>query len=226
MRKIFLFLMPLFSLAMMAQQYVTPDEMEELLSKKATLIDVRKPQVYMYDHVAGAHCFPIGSDDLEKRIKSLPKKRPVVLYGDSTSAAEPLAELMTGKGFNVSILNGGVEAWVAADKQLYQFRDTAELYGYFNGYGDNPNATGRATLHLNEEYVLLNMGSRNIYFNLHPDDLIFAREKDGETNLVFINPEEHYKYIRVELSERHFHLIITSKQTGETSDYCFTLDRE
>lgn len=226
MRKIILLLLIAVCGMLRAQQQIGVEDFVGFQQKKATIIDVRSPQVYMYDHVVGAQCFPANSPDLQKRMKSLPKKKPVVLYGDTAAIVEKTASLFAEKGFDVYVLQGGVEAYLAAGNELYQFRDTAEIYGYMNGYGSNPNATGRATLHLGEKYVLLNIGSHNTFFNLKPEDLTFAREKDGETNLIFRNPEEHYKYIRIELSERHFHLITTSKQTGETVDYCFSVDRE
>lgn len=228
MRKIAVLLLLMMSAALMAQevQRVGASEFEALKAGKVTLIDMRAPEIYMYDHIAGAVWFPADEAELQKRMKGISKKKQVLLYGDAGGAAEKAADEMAAKGFDVRVLDGGVDAWTAAGKELYQFRDTAELYGYADSFGFDPNASGRVTLHLGEKYLLLNIGSSNIYFKLEPDDLIYALEKNGETNLVFRNPEEHYKYVRIELSLRHIHVITTSLQTGDVRDYCFTLERE
>ena len=229
MRKLFLFSLSLFALTAMAQNssFIDAKQFAEMLSAKAAVIDLRSPEVYMYDHIADARCIPADDPNFEKRIKSISKKKPVLLYGDDDNAqAEKAAERFAAKGYQTHILQGGANAWTEAGYEMFQFRDTAELYGYADGFGFNPNLTGRLTLHLGEKYALLNIGSKNIFFNLKPENLIYANEKNGETNLIFRNPEEHYKYVRIEMSVRHIHLITTSLQTGEETDYCFTMERE
>jgi len=218
----------LLSGMIMAQKagYVSAEAFAELQAGKATVLDLRAPQVYLYDHIPGAQWFPSDEAELQKRMKSISKKKTVLLCGDSTDVADKAAAAFLAKGFDVRVLDGGAAAWTAAGKELYHFRDTAEIYGYADGFGFDANLSGRVTLHLGEKYLLLNIGSGNIYFKLEPDDLVYVFEKNGETNMLFRNPEEHYKYIRVELSTRHLHVHTTSLSTGELREYIFTLERE
>jgi rhodanese-related sulfurtransferase len=80
------------------------------LANGAAALDVREPDEYAAGHIEGAHFAPLG--ELESRIDSLPKDRPVVAYCGHGERAATAVSLLERAGFDTLLnLDGGVEAW-------------------------------------------------------------------------------------------------------------------
>lgn len=94
---------------------VTPKEFNDALLKDTAKIflDVRTPEEYANEHIAGAINYNINDDNFDSKISKLDTTYPVYVYclagGRSSRAAEMLAE----KGFkNIYNLSGGIGKWV------------------------------------------------------------------------------------------------------------------
>ena len=78
---------------------------------KVAILDVRDPQSYAAEHIAGAKNVPLT--ELDKHIATLPKNKTLVTYcWNITCAMAPKAALtLAQKGFNVQELSGGIADW-------------------------------------------------------------------------------------------------------------------
>ncbi|MDL1900538.1 rhodanese-like domain-containing protein [Anaerolineae bacterium CFX9] len=76
------------------------------------ILDVRQPEEFRDEHIAGAHLIPLG--ELERRMNELPRDREILCVcrsgARSSSAARRLAEM----GFKVNNLSGGMIGWMQA----------------------------------------------------------------------------------------------------------------
>lgn len=70
------------------------------------VIDVREPEEYRAEHVAGAVNMP-SSDYLntEKRLRDVPKDATIIVYCQSGSRAEAARSMMQGWGY-ANVING------------------------------------------------------------------------------------------------------------------------
>lgn len=75
------------------------------------VLDVRSPQEWEQGHVPGAQHIFLG--DLEQRMSSLDRSRPVAVYCDSGYRASIAASLLQARGFEVSNVPGSWQAWQA-----------------------------------------------------------------------------------------------------------------
>ncbi|BCX48369.1 rhodanese/sulfur transferase [Haloferula helveola] len=120
MKKLILPLLAVFSLTACAADKVEPAKAEELIAKKAQLLDVRTQEEWDEGHLEGATRVEIGSDDFAAKVaEKFDKSKPLVVYcrsgGRSARAAKQLEEL----GFEtVYDLKGGITAWKDADKKV------------------------------------------------------------------------------------------------------------
>ncbi len=73
------------------------------------VVDVRYPNEWEAGHVDGAVHIPL--DYIYDRIGELDRTRPVVTVCRSGSRSAEAAEDLTGEGFDVQNLEGGMEAW-------------------------------------------------------------------------------------------------------------------
>ncbi|HVA67425.1 MAG TPA: rhodanese-like domain-containing protein [Elusimicrobiota bacterium] len=78
---------------------------------KVVILDVRDPQSYAAEHIAGAKNVPLT--ELQKHFATLPKNKTLVTYcWTITCALAPKAALaLAQKGFNVQELSGGIAEW-------------------------------------------------------------------------------------------------------------------
>ena len=76
-----------------------------------TLIDVRPPTEYLASHITGALCVPL--ELLDKRMRELPKDRPVVAYcrGPYCVYAVEAVERLRRHGFDARRFADGVADW-------------------------------------------------------------------------------------------------------------------
>ena len=102
---------------------LSPNAFEKMLNSDKTvqLVDVRTPDEFRGGHINGAVNYDFYAADFAKKLATLDKKRPVMVYcaagGRSGSAAGQLKDL----GFNkVYDLDGGMGAWREAGKKVVQ----------------------------------------------------------------------------------------------------------
>lgn len=95
-----------------------PVEMDELLkrarSSQVVVLDTRPPNEYAAGHIAGAICVPV--DDLQKRLRELPKEKEYVAYcrGPYCVYADRAVEILRSHGRRARRLREGFPEWRAA----------------------------------------------------------------------------------------------------------------
>jgi rhodanese-related sulfurtransferase/DNA-binding transcriptional ArsR family regulator len=95
-----------------------PVGMQELLERvrsgKVVVVDTRPPREYLAGHIAGAISIPI--DDLQERIRRLPKSKEYVAYcrGPYCAYADRAVELLRAHGRRARRLDQGFPEWKAA----------------------------------------------------------------------------------------------------------------
>lgn len=93
-------------------------EMNELLkrarSKRVVVLDTRPPSEYAAGHIAGAISVPV--DDLQRRLRQLPKGRDYVAYcrGPYCVYADRAVEILRANGRRARRLREGFPEWRAA----------------------------------------------------------------------------------------------------------------
>src|SRR5438445_261942 len=96
-------------------QPITRDELARRLRRgEVTLIDVRPAAEYEAGHVEGARSLPI--DDLERRLKALPRDDELVAYcrGPYCVFADDAVRLLRRRGFEARRLEDGFPEWKRA----------------------------------------------------------------------------------------------------------------
>lgn len=79
------------------------------------LVDVRTPQEYVDGHIEGAVNIDFYDRNfVEECDSALDKSRPVALYCRSGHRSGLAADMLSKTGFNVTNLEGGILAWIAA----------------------------------------------------------------------------------------------------------------
>lgn len=97
-----------------AMEAVAGDELlRRAKSGAVTVLDVRPVEEYRAGHIPGALSIPV--DELEARLKELPKNREVVAYcrGPYCVMAVEAVELLRKKGFKARRMEQGVVEWRA-----------------------------------------------------------------------------------------------------------------
>ena len=95
------------------------DELQRLLSRgKAVLVDVRPAIEFESGHISGA--MPIPIEDLEKRLKELPRNKRIVAYcrGAYCLFADEAVALLRKRGFDAVRLEGGWPEWEAEGRAV------------------------------------------------------------------------------------------------------------
>ena len=76
------------------------------------LVDVRTPEEYSEGHIEGARNINLFNDDfIEEAQAELDPSRPVAVYCRSGKRSAEAAQKLSGKGFKVANLKGGILAW-------------------------------------------------------------------------------------------------------------------
>ena len=101
-------------------QEVTLDQADSALANAAFILDVREPEEYAAGHLANSINIPRGL--LEFKLAAMPEieaDSKVVIYcktsGRSALAALTMKEMSYN---NISSIEGGSDAWLAADKAV------------------------------------------------------------------------------------------------------------
>lgn len=81
--------------------------------QNAVVIDIRPLATYQNGHIPHSRNVPLA--ELDKKSSSLPKDKPVILACDRGQTAVGAAAKLRQEGFtNVSVLEGGLAAWIGA----------------------------------------------------------------------------------------------------------------
>ncbi|MDN4171501.1 rhodanese-like domain-containing protein [Nocardioides sp. SOB77] len=109
-----LLLLPLLLVGLLGLGACADDtsEVERLIHRGATVVDVRTPEEYAAGHVDGAMNLDLAADDFRDRVAELPRDRYYVVYCESGARATRAIEVMRGLGFGSVVNGGGYDALV------------------------------------------------------------------------------------------------------------------
>lgn len=111
----------LFSCAAQTKTSLSADEFEKAISTDAVqVLDVRTPGEYASGHIKNTLLANWNDkEEFNRRISFIDKNKPVYVYCLAGGRSAAAAEKMRGMGFkNVYELQGGINAWKAANKNL------------------------------------------------------------------------------------------------------------
>ena len=92
------------------------DEVRIALSRGDQVIDVRTAEEYAAAHIAGSTLIPLFAVPL--RMSELDRHRPVYVVCRSGARATQACMYLGEHGFDVHVLEGGIEAWSAAGQPV------------------------------------------------------------------------------------------------------------
>lgn len=103
---------------------IGPAELTGLINRDSALVvDLRPVAEFQKGHIAGAKNVQMAQFDPENKQLAPAKALPVVLVCKLGQSATDAAKRLRKAGFaNVSVLEGGVQAWQAADLPLVKGR--------------------------------------------------------------------------------------------------------
>jgi len=87
---------------------ISGTEAKRLVAAGAQLVDVRSPEEFAEEHIPGAQNIPVN--ELDGKLASLSKDKPVVVYCQAGGRATVAAQHLSAAGFQVHNL-GGIAAW-------------------------------------------------------------------------------------------------------------------
>lgn len=90
---------------------ITASELNEKLKfgKHPLVLDVRQPEEFRTGHISGAKLIPLN--ELQRRIKELPKGREIVCVCASGNRSTSATKTLAKEGYTVFNLSGGMTAW-------------------------------------------------------------------------------------------------------------------
>lgn len=95
---------------------ISPAEAQAMLaSNRAVLIDVREPDEYARERIAGARLLPLSRFNPADVLKGLAPGQRVVLHCKSGKRSADAASACVDSGIPVLVMLGGLEAWKAAN---------------------------------------------------------------------------------------------------------------
>ncbi|MEH7123188.1 rhodanese-like domain-containing protein [Bacillus sp. JJ1773] len=101
---------------------ITASELAEKITKneEVIILDVRSTDKYNTYHIDNenvrslniekSNIFSLNEDDMDV-ISSLPKNEEIIVTCTTGNSARKCADILSEKGFNVTLLSGGVTAW-------------------------------------------------------------------------------------------------------------------
>lgn len=100
-----------------AVKIITRDALNEKMTKHEhfQLLNVLEPKDYALGMIKGSRKIPLA--ELDKRFTELDKATEVVTYcaGTGCTASRKAAEMLAERGFKVSVYEGGIKDWTAAN---------------------------------------------------------------------------------------------------------------
>lgn len=98
---------------------VSPAQLTQLVNhKNAVIVDVRDANTFLNGHIVGSISLPLKN--LEDKFKKIEKLRaqPIVLVCGTGVESNRVVTPLQKKGFTVYLLEGGINAWKAAEMPL------------------------------------------------------------------------------------------------------------
>ena len=92
---------------------VTVQEAYELYNQGAFVLDVREQSEWDEYHIPNTTLIPLG--ELRSRLSELDKNRQIVVVCRSGNRSQEGRDILLQAGFNATSMDGGVNAWRAAD---------------------------------------------------------------------------------------------------------------
>ncbi len=100
----------------MAITEIEADDAAERAEAGALVLDIREPDEWSAGHVDGSVHIPMG--ELGARLDELPADRPIVAVCRSGARSAAVTEALSGRGYDVVNLVGGLQAWFAVGLPL------------------------------------------------------------------------------------------------------------
>jgi len=99
---------------------VTPSELQEMLARGATLLDVREPWETEICRLDGSLLIPMQS--LPRRLQEVPREQPVAVICHAGMRSLMVARWLAQQGFEAVSVAGGIDRWAAeADPQMRRY---------------------------------------------------------------------------------------------------------
>lgn len=97
---------------------ITVDEVEDLLTEGALLVDIREQNEWDEARIAGAEFKPMSA--IDEWWADLPRDRTVVLYCRSGNRSAHATNALMGQAGMDNVLNltGGILAWAASGREI------------------------------------------------------------------------------------------------------------
>lgn len=94
-------------------------EFAQMIKKKGIqFFDVRTPGEYAEKHIPGAAILDFKNPDFASKTDSLDKSQPVALYCLTGKRSKKAATVMAKKGFQVYVLDNGLQKWKGKTKKI------------------------------------------------------------------------------------------------------------
>jgi rhodanese-related sulfurtransferase len=95
---------------------VDAEEGRRLVESGALLLDVREADEWDAGHAPEATWVPLG--EVEGRLDELPRDRRIVCICRSGARSRAVSDALTGLGYDIVNLDGGMRAWAAEDFEV------------------------------------------------------------------------------------------------------------
>lgn len=97
-----------------AMKLITVEEMQTISKLEGVqLVDIRTPSEFSEGYIIGAQNIDYWSPDFDKRIETLDKSKPVIIYCKSGGRSAKCAVKLKDKGFGkIYDLEGGISQWM------------------------------------------------------------------------------------------------------------------
>lgn len=95
---------------------ITIDQLADVMSTGAAVIDVREPDEYLEAHVPGAQ--PIPMSQLADRQVELDKSAPVYVVCASGNRSAAMTDLLVASGFEAYSVAGGTSGWIRSGRDV------------------------------------------------------------------------------------------------------------
>lgn len=98
---------------------LSPAAVTQLLNHQhATAIDLRSKDAYANGHITGSISMPLKEIETQTKKLAKYKSAPIILVCANGTTSPRAAALLAKEGFQVNVLQGGIQGWVTADMPL------------------------------------------------------------------------------------------------------------
>lgn len=97
---------------------ISVDEFEKQIESPCTVLDVRTPGEVAEGIIPEATVMNIQDADFAQQIATLDKSKPVCVYCKAGGRSANASQMLSDLGYTVYNLDGGMDAWKAAKKEV------------------------------------------------------------------------------------------------------------